>query len=65
MSVLVEIDRYLKATAMPRTKFGRLAVRDPRLVDDLRRGREPGPRMVRRIEAFLAAHDATPLEQRR
>ena len=64
MSVLVEIDRYLKATAMPRTKFGRLAVRDPRLVDDLRRGREPGPRMVRRIEAFLAAHVAAPPEQR-
>ncbi|WP_353205743.1 hypothetical protein [Sphingomonas sp.] len=65
MSVLVEIDRYLKATAMPRTKFGRLAVRDPRLVDDLRRGREPGPRMVRRIEAFLAARDTAPPEQRR
>jgi hypothetical protein len=41
---------------MPPTKFGRLAVRDPRLVHDLRRGREPGPRMVRRIEAFLANH---------
>ena len=64
MSVLVEIDRYLKATAMPRTKFGRLAVRDPRLVDDLRRGREPGPHMVRRIKAFLATHDTAPPEQR-
>ena len=65
MSVLLKIDRYLKATAMPRTKFGRLAVSDPRLVDDLRRGREPGPRMVRRIEAFLATHDAVLPEQRR
>ncbi|MEG3176005.1 hypothetical protein U1872_07175 [Sphingomonas sp. RB3P16] len=54
MSVLQKIDRYLKASAMPPTKFGRLAVRDPRLVHDLRRGREPGARMVRRIEAFLA-----------
>ena len=53
MSVLQKIDRYLKASAMPPTKFGRLAVRDPRLVHDLRRGREPGPRMVSRIEAFL------------
>ena len=60
MSVLQQIDHYLKATAMPRTKFGRLAVRDPRLVDDLRRGREPGPRMVQRIEAFLAAEQARP-----
>ena len=54
MSVLQKIDRYLKASAMPPTTFGRLAVRDPRLVRDLRRGREPGTRMVRRIEAFLA-----------
>eukprot|EP01037_Dinobryon_pediforme_P026818 gene26818-29467_t len=46
MSVLQKIDRYLKASAMPPTTFGRLAVRDPRLVRDLRRGREPGPRMV-------------------
>lgn len=54
MSVLHKINRYLTASAMPPTKFGRLAVRDPRLVHDLRRGREPGARMVRRIEAFLA-----------
>ncbi|MGY2732688.1 hypothetical protein [Sphingomonas sp. UYP23] len=54
MSVLQKIDRYLKASAMPPTTFGRLAVRDPRLVRDLRCGREPGTRMVRRIEAFLA-----------
>lgn len=60
MSVLQKIDRYLKATAMPPTKFGRLAVRDPRLVKDLRRGREPGARMVRRIEAFLADQQVSP-----
>lgn len=60
MSVLHKIDRYLRATAMPPTRFGRLAVRDPRLVHDLRRGREPGARMVRRIEAFLAAQSDLP-----
>ncbi len=54
MSVLRKIERYLKETAMPPTRFGRLAVRDPRLVGDLRNGREPGPRVVARIEAFLA-----------
>ena len=56
--MLVAIDRYLRKTKMPQTKFGRLAVNDPRLVSDLRRGRHPGPRMVRRIEAFI--HDARP-----
>jgi len=39
---------------MPRTKFGRLAVNDPRLVDDLRNGRDPGPELCARIEAQLA-----------
>ena len=55
MSLLIEIDRFLRRTAMPQTKFGRLAVRDPRLVGDLRRGREPGPRTVARVQAFIAA----------
>ena len=63
MSVLQKIDRYLKETAMPPTKFGRLAVRDPRLVHDLKRGREPGPRMVRRIEAYIASQDTGPRTQ--
>ena len=54
MSMLRKIELYLKKTAMPPTKFGRLAVNDPRLVGDLRNGREPGSHMVRRIEAFLA-----------
>lgn len=58
MSVVMKIDRYLKATGLAPTKFGRLAVRDPRLVHDLKRGREPGPRMVARIEAYIARHPA-------
>lgn len=54
MSVLGKIERYLRKTEMPPTRFGRLAVNDPRLVGDMRRGREPGQRVVARIEAFLA-----------
>lgn len=38
---------------MPATKFGRLAVRDPRLVLDMRNGREPRRRMVIRVEHFM------------
>lgn len=55
MTVLVKIDRYLRQTGMPMTKFGRLAVGDPRLVHDLRRGRQPREPMVARIESFIAA----------
>lgn len=54
MSVMLKIDRYLRLTAMPPTKFGRLAVNDPRLVGDLKRGRQPGAIMVARVEAFIA-----------
>lgn len=54
--VLVKVERFLRKSGMPPTNFGRLAARDPRLVHDLRNGREPGAKMVARIEAFLAAN---------
>jgi hypothetical protein len=50
----MEIDRYLRATGMPATRFGRLAVGDPRLVGDLRRGRMPRDKMIAQVEAFIA-----------
>jgi hypothetical protein len=52
--VLPKIQKFLRRSGMPATKFGRLAVNDPRLVRDLRNGREPRARTVARIEAFLA-----------
>lgn len=54
MSLMIKIDRYLRQTRMPPTKFGRLAVNDPRLVHDLRLGRTPGRQIVARVEAFIA-----------
>ena len=56
MSVLIKIDRYLRQTGMPTSKFGRLAVGDPRLVHDLRLGRQPRAPMVARIETFIERH---------
>ena len=53
MSVLGTIERYLRTTRMPETKFGRLAVNDPRLVRDLRNGRELRDRTAARIVAFI------------
>ncbi|WP_322963842.1 hypothetical protein [Sphingomonas fuzhouensis] len=58
MELLGVIDRYLKTSHMPETKFGRLAVNDPRLVSDLRRGREPGQEMIARVNAFIAGQPA-------
>lgn len=51
--LLRSIERFLRETGMPRTKFGRLSVRDPRLVDDLRNGRSPRPAMQSRVEHFM------------
>ncbi|MBT2188829.1 hypothetical protein [Sphingobium nicotianae] len=57
MSTLRTIEIFLRRTGMAATTFGRDAVRDPRLVHDLRRGREPGARMRRRIEHFMNIYD--------
>jgi hypothetical protein len=54
MTILTQVDRYLREHGMPRTKFGRLAVGDPRLVDDLRNGRQLRERTRARVEAFIA-----------
>ncbi len=54
-SLLAIIQRHLRATGMPPTRFGREAVRDPRLVGDLRRGRTAGPRLAARILAYIDA----------
>jgi hypothetical protein len=60
VSLLIKIDRYLRCTKMPVSKFGRLACNDPRLVTDLRRGRRPGPAVIERVDAFL--RDSMPRE---
>lgn len=51
--LLRKIESFLRHTGMPETKFGRLAAHDPRLVGDLRNGREPRSRMVERVEHFM------------
>lgn len=56
MHVGREVEKFLRRSGMPPTKFGRLAVNDPRLVSDLRNGREPGSRVTRRIVAFIASN---------
>ena len=55
MQLLNEIEKYLRRSGMTPTRFGRNAVHDPRLVHDLRRGREPGVQLSRRVRAYLDA----------
>lgn len=51
--LLRDVEKFLKNSDMPATRFGREAVRDPRFVFDLRRGREPRPSTIQRVRAFL------------
>jgi len=53
MLLLARIERFLRRTRIPATRFGREAMGDPRFVFDLRRGREPGPRTAARALAWL------------
>ena len=51
--LLRSIEIFLREHDIAATRFGRDCVRDPRLVFDLRRGREPGERIRRRVEHFM------------
>jgi hypothetical protein len=51
--LLRRIERYLRRSGTPATRFGREAVRDPRIVKDMRNGREPGPKMIARLSDYL------------
>jgi len=63
METLRKIERFLRNTQMAPTRFGRDAVRDPRLVFDMRNGREPTPRMIRRLEHFMNIHQNGAISQ--
>lgn len=48
-----EIEKFLGRTGLAATTFGRRAVADPRLVFDLRNGREPRKHLRLRVEHFM------------
>ncbi|MGQ2931546.1 MAG: hypothetical protein ACT6Q3_13810, partial [Sphingopyxis sp.] len=52
-NLLQRIEAFLAESAMPPSVFGREAVRDPRLVADLREGRVAGLRIICRVEHFM------------
>lgn len=54
MTLLYAIETCLRRTKLPPSRFGRDAVKDPRLVHDLRRGRSPGPNVERRVREYIA-----------
>lgn len=53
MHLLRRIERHLRASGTPPTRFGREVVHDPRFVFDLRNGREPRPATIAHVAAYL------------
>ena len=51
--LLHRVEKYLRATRIPPTRFGRDVLGDSRFVFDLRSGREPRPATVKKVSAFL------------
>jgi hypothetical protein len=51
--LISRIERFLRQTGMPCTKFSRLATHDPRFVHDLRNGRAPRAETEARVEHFM------------
>ena len=51
--LLRDVEIYLRTSNVPAARFGREAMKDPRFVFDLRRGREPRQRTVERVRAYL------------
>lgn len=52
------IERFLRDQGLPSTKFGHLAAGDPRLVLDIRMGREVRPEMDTKLRRFIANYGA-------
>lgn len=55
--LLHRVEKYLRATRTPPTRFGRDALGDPRFVFDLRGGRVPRQPTETRVLAFLEARE--------
>lgn len=59
-NLLQKIERHLSDTGVMPTRFGRDAVGDPRLIADIKNGREPRPETTARILAFIDASRPAP-----
>jgi hypothetical protein len=53
MHINRRVETFLRKHDMPPTKFGRLAAHDPRIVLDMRLGREVRPETEQRLKFFI------------
>jgi hypothetical protein len=50
------VERYIRLSGIAPSRLGREAVKDPRFVHGLRLGREPRPKTLARVAAWLREH---------
>lgn len=62
MHINRQVERFLREHDMPPTLFGRLAASDPRLVLDMRMGREVRPAMQHKLTSFMAQYRCAPAQ---
>jgi hypothetical protein len=53
----IEVSRFISRTGMSPTRIGREAAGDPRLVDDLRRGRQIRADLTARVRDCVARQE--------
>jgi len=53
MRLMRRIEKYMKREDMKPTRFGREAAGDPRLISDIKNGRELRDSTIARIQAWL------------
>jgi hypothetical protein len=53
MELLEQVESYLARTRVPPSRFGRMAVGDPRFVGDLRAGRRLRRKTQERVRHYL------------
>jgi len=54
--LLSMIERYLRESGIPASRFGRDVMGDPGFVSSLRRGRDPRATTITRVSQYLASH---------
>jgi hypothetical protein len=59
MHINRRIERFLILYNYPASKFGRIVASDPRLVADIRRGRELRADMIAKADAFMDHYACT------
>ena len=59
MCVVRVVEKFLRSSGMAPTRFGRNAVGDPRLVFDMRKGRELRPETAARVLAYVRSASMT------